>query len=270
MNEQQGQHWLLALASRCLRCSSTTIANLFVSLHKRKEILPKFLSNLYFYCLFIDNGFVTWKHDKDRATDKRNYKSFKKAVNSGGLRCTFTEPAPKVDFIDLTVNIVGSKVTINLYEKLLALHLYIPPNSCATLQTASEACWQGWSSASTASASSKGMWPIGSRSSTATCWTEVIRVTRSSPCSWKLSSPTQPSYLAATDTNSNSRGCQTTKTKDLLPPEVPSLWPTVHLVSHNTEVMERASPPTSRKTAPKLSETLQPGQNQGNQACRSL
>jgi len=107
-----------------------TIANLFVSLHERKEILPKFNSNLHLYRRFIDDGFAVWKHNEDRATDLRNYKAFKKAINSGGLRWTFTDPSLKTDFMDLTVNIVGSKVTTNLYEKPLALHLYIPPHSC--------------------------------------------------------------------------------------------------------------------------------------------
>ena len=107
-----------------------TIVNLFVSLHKQKEIVPRFLPDLYFYYRFIDDGFIIWKHEKYCATDKQNYEAFKKAINSGGFRWTFTVPAQKVDFVDLTVNIVGSKVTINLYENLLALHLYISLHSC--------------------------------------------------------------------------------------------------------------------------------------------
>jgi hypothetical protein len=78
----------------------------------------------------IDDGFAIWKHNEDRVTDLQKYKGFKKAINSGGLRWTFTDPSLKTDFMDLTVNIVGSKVTTNLYEKPLALHLYIPPHSC--------------------------------------------------------------------------------------------------------------------------------------------
>ena len=106
-----------------------TIANNVVYLYEQEEILPKFLPKLFFYRRFIDVGFIIWKHNKQYSTDKQNLKAFKKAVNNGGLHWTFTKPAQKVDFMDLTVNIVGSKVTTNLYEKLLALHLYIPPNS---------------------------------------------------------------------------------------------------------------------------------------------
>ena len=69
-----------------------TIANLFVSLHEQKQILPKFRPNLYFYRRFIDNGFVIWKHGEDYTTDKQKLKAFKKAVSSGGLRWTFPEP----------------------------------------------------------------------------------------------------------------------------------------------------------------------------------
>ena len=116
-----------------------TIANLFVSLHEQKEILPKFSSNLHLYRRFIDDGFAIWKHYKDHVTDLQNYKALKKAVNSGGLRWTFTDPNLKVDFMDLIVHIVGSRIATNLYENPLALYLYIPPPTPVTLQAALEA-----------------------------------------------------------------------------------------------------------------------------------
>ena len=44
----------------------STIAKMFISLHEQKEILPKCLSNLYLYRRFIDDGFIIWKHAKER------------------------------------------------------------------------------------------------------------------------------------------------------------------------------------------------------------
>ena len=81
-----------------------TTANLFVYLHQQKEILTKLLPNLYFYRKCSDDGCIIWKHNKYCSADKHNYKAFKRAVNSGGLRSTFTDPAQKVQFMDLTVN----------------------------------------------------------------------------------------------------------------------------------------------------------------------
>ena len=107
-----------------------TIAHIFIALNEQKEILPKFASSLHFYRRFIDDGFAIWKHDKDHITDLCNFKAFKKAVNSGGLRWTFTDPCLKVNFMDYTVNIIGFRFATNLNKKPLALHLYIPPHSC--------------------------------------------------------------------------------------------------------------------------------------------
>jgi hypothetical protein len=89
-------------------------------LHEQKEVLPKFVLNIHLYRRFIDDGFSIGKHDKDQAIDLRNYKALKKAINSGALRWTFTDLSLKVDFMDLTVNIVGSRATTNMYEKPLA------------------------------------------------------------------------------------------------------------------------------------------------------
>ena len=52
----------------------STIANLFVSLHKQKVILilPKVASKCHLYRRFIDDGFAIWNHNKDQATDMQN------------------------------------------------------------------------------------------------------------------------------------------------------------------------------------------------------
>ena len=59
-----------------------------------------------------------------------NWEQFKAAVTGGGLGWTFTKRSKQVDFMDLTIKIVDGKIETTLYEKPLALHLYIPPHSC--------------------------------------------------------------------------------------------------------------------------------------------
>jgi len=54
----------------------------------------------------------------------------KKYKNNGGLNWTFIDGSEQVDFMDMTIKIVGSKIRTTLFEKQLALHLYIPPHSC--------------------------------------------------------------------------------------------------------------------------------------------
>ena len=50
--------------------------------------------------------------------------------NNKGLTWEFTEFSNSVKFLDLTLTILsGGKIKIILFEKPLALHLYIPPHS---------------------------------------------------------------------------------------------------------------------------------------------
>ena len=106
------------------------IANLFMAIVESTTILPVFKEHLALYVRFIDDGLAAWKCDPDPATDASNYKAFCDALNSTGLSWTFTEPSDEVEFMDLTIAIEGNRIVTNLYEKPLALHLYIPPHSC--------------------------------------------------------------------------------------------------------------------------------------------
>ena len=106
-----------------------TIANLYVAIHERAKIIGKF-DSLSYYRRFIDDGFAIWKHHPDPDIDAANYKSFQDAIRGGGLDWTFTKRAKQVDFMDLTITIEDNKLSTNLFQKPLALHLFIPPHSC--------------------------------------------------------------------------------------------------------------------------------------------
>ena len=62
-------------------------------------------------------------------TDENNWRTFQRAVNSGGLTWEFSKRAKSVVFMDMTIEIEDGKIMTKLYAKPLALYLYIPPNS---------------------------------------------------------------------------------------------------------------------------------------------
>ena len=107
-----------------------SIANLYVAIHELKSILKHVGTFIFFLRHFIDDGFGVWLHDPDPEVDTANWNMFKATVNSGGLNWTFTDRSNQVDFMDMTIKIVGSKIETDLFEKPLALHLYIPTHSC--------------------------------------------------------------------------------------------------------------------------------------------
>ena len=106
------------------------LANLFMAIVESSDVLPAFKAHLPLYVRFIDDGLVAWRRHLDPTTDTANYQAFREAINSAGLSWTFTELSDEVEFMDLTITIEGKKIVTNLYEKPLALHLYIPPHSC--------------------------------------------------------------------------------------------------------------------------------------------
>lgn len=107
-----------------------TIANLYVSIYESKALL-KFLDTfLLRLWRFIDDGLGIWLHDPDPEVDAANWNLFKTTVCGGGLDWTFTPRGKRVDFMDLTLEIVNGKIECAMYTKPLALHLYIPPHSC--------------------------------------------------------------------------------------------------------------------------------------------
>ena len=107
-----------------------TIANLFVAIHKATHILQFLLSFLMWLRCYIDDGFGIWLHDTDTAVDTANWEVFKAAINSSGLKWTFSSRGKKVVFLNMVVEIVGDKLETDIHHKPQALHLYLPPNSC--------------------------------------------------------------------------------------------------------------------------------------------
>ena len=105
-------------------------ANLFQGLHE-KEYLPLWKLFLPFYKRFIDDVFLLWrppltlsKTEKDTA-----WTNFKAEVNRHGLTWEFSQLTTTATFLDMNLTINNGKIETTLYEKPMALHLFIPPHS---------------------------------------------------------------------------------------------------------------------------------------------
>ena len=115
------------------RSQAPPIVNLYVDLHKLTDILPVFANDIFFCVRFINDALAIWKHDRDPVINTMNLNEFKKAINKSDLSWTFIDPSTHVDVMGLRINIEKERITTNLFEHPLALHLYIPPHSCHPL-----------------------------------------------------------------------------------------------------------------------------------------
>lgn len=101
-------------------------ATLYTALHERKNLIPKFQTNLYFLRRFIDDKFGIWLETTDQA-----WNDFQREMNNFGILVWKVEPlANEVDFLDLTIAIgADRRIVTKTYEKPMNLYLYIPPAS---------------------------------------------------------------------------------------------------------------------------------------------
>ena len=83
------------------------------------------------YLRFIDDRLAVWEHHNNPSLDEELFQASKVAMNDSELKRTFISLSNGVEFVTLQLLTLkeGAFLT-NLYEKSLALHLYIPPHSC--------------------------------------------------------------------------------------------------------------------------------------------
>lgn len=107
-----------------------SIANIYVAIHETQSILKWLNICIRYLKRFIDDGIGIWVHDMDPVIDEQNWARFKREINSGGLGWTFSKRAQSLDYMDITISIKNGRIETTIFEKPLALHLYIPPHSC--------------------------------------------------------------------------------------------------------------------------------------------
>lgn len=113
-------------------CPAPPIAIIFFAVHE-EYLLSKWGSSIFFYLRFIDDVFGIWLTNPDRITDESEWEKFQEDMNKfNGLPWEFTKRTSKVDFMDMTISINGNKLSTDLFEKEMALYLFIPPHSAHT------------------------------------------------------------------------------------------------------------------------------------------
>ena len=102
-------------------------ATLYYALHE-DTFVPKY-KNLFYYKRFIDDVIGIWVPSPD---SHQKWLELSVEMNSDlfGLEWEINTPTTCIDFMDLTISIVGTAIHTTLYEKPHNLHLYIPPSSC--------------------------------------------------------------------------------------------------------------------------------------------
>lgn len=104
-------------------------AIIFFAIHELRFV-PQWVAHLIFWKRFIDDGIGLWLRHPNPTENSRLWNEFVSVVNDyHGLKWKFTKPGKSVDFMDMTLTIVGNRITTTLYEKPLNLYLYIPPHS---------------------------------------------------------------------------------------------------------------------------------------------
>ena len=114
-----------------------TIANLYVSIFEAEVIPPLFKKYLPLYLRFIDDGLAVWQHCNNKVLDAEMIQKFKTAINSSGLKLTFTPLNNQVEFMDLNISLSKGQFSTKLLKTLWpSTSTYLP--TPATLQAASE------------------------------------------------------------------------------------------------------------------------------------
>jgi hypothetical protein len=105
------------------------LATLFFALHE-DVIFKKWEHCISFNRRFIDDGIALWIHQPTPEEDELCWTQFQEDINDyHGLEWTFTKRARSVDFMDMIISIQDNGIVTDLFEKKLALYLYIPPHS---------------------------------------------------------------------------------------------------------------------------------------------
>ena len=100
-------------------------ATLYFGYHEKHTLIPKYGDSLIYFKRYIDDilGISVFE-------DASTWEEFKADVsNFGILTWTFEEPSQQVNFLDMTLSIVGDHIESRTYQKKMNLYLYIPPAS---------------------------------------------------------------------------------------------------------------------------------------------
>lgn len=106
-------------------------ATLYFAIHELK-LLRQYKNNLKLYKCYIDDVLGIWIRNNNPILNASIWKNFIKDINDFGiLEWDVSDPSSKVDFLDLTINILpNQKISTDLFEKPINLHLFLNALSC--------------------------------------------------------------------------------------------------------------------------------------------
>ncbi len=104
-------------------------ATIFFGLYEEK-LLSKWKEHVGFYKRFIDDVLGTWRSHPCPTRDSELWDEFCHDMNQWhGLEWDCETPSTTIDFMDLTISIIGNCVETTLFEKPQNLYLYLPAHS---------------------------------------------------------------------------------------------------------------------------------------------
>ena len=104
-------------------------ATIFFGLYEN-VLLPKWAERVSFYKRFIDDVLGVWLCHPCPSQDRLLWNDFCNDMQQWhGLVWDCEAPSTSVDFMDLSISIVGNRVKTTIYEKPQNLYLYLPSHS---------------------------------------------------------------------------------------------------------------------------------------------
>ena len=104
-------------------------ATIFFGLYET-QLLAKWKQHISFYKRFIDDVLGIWLCHPCPIRDRKLWDEFCRDMQQWhGLEWKFEAPSNTVDFMDLTISIVGDRVETTIFEKPQNLYLYLPSPS---------------------------------------------------------------------------------------------------------------------------------------------
>ncbi|KAL7524256.1 hypothetical protein ACHAWF_000881 [Thalassiosira exigua] len=102
-------------------------ATLFQGIDKDENIIPTYRLQLLIFSRYINGVFGIWIQTQLGF----NFSDLKKSMKKGCLEWEFTKLSISLDFLDITITIndESESIATTLFEKKMALYLFITPNS---------------------------------------------------------------------------------------------------------------------------------------------
>ena len=123
-----GDCYFLQLLGTAMGTSAAVMwATIYFAYHEVHTLIPNHGQHLFYFKRFIDDMFGIWIGN---ATT--HWSAFCNDVNNFGVLTWDIEDqklSTSVDFLDLTLSIVGDKIVSRTFQKKMNLYLYIPPSS---------------------------------------------------------------------------------------------------------------------------------------------